>query len=534
MIRVDLRASQFPDAGPAGVIQNTRTTLSDLAWVAGAVLLAVVLRGFRLDQNSLWVDEYVSLTIALSPMAEMPAAAMRDHSGYPPTYFWLLHLTIRALGEGEAALRLPSVIAGALTVPFVWLLARELTRSAWVANTSAILLAVHPLHIWYSQEARPYTLFVLFASIALWTLSVAMRWGGAGWWVAYALASALSILAHVLGMLALVIGAVWVIFRWRERGLALRFAAASALAVGLAIPFLVMLIAAESRGGSGTPPRGFTGLELPYTVFTFLAGYSLGPSLRSLQNLGWRPALFTHPGQVVLVACAAAGLVGLGARLRSAPARDLAAAFLAPIVVVGVLSLALEKPYNVRYVLPALIGFVPLVALALNQLAPSARRFGLGALLGVTLWADLRWFESAEYRKEDSRAVMGCLGRILSPGATVLVAPAYMRGTLSYYAHRQGSSLRIVGADTPAEIAASSGTEALLLTRLHHVRDPAALRRAFAGAAEAAEAPIGAAGYSVYVAHERLAAPITCEPPGRGPGLTLRVLTPASSRSYRR
>ena len=61
----------------------------------------------------------------------------------------------------ETSLRLVSAVAGTLTIPVAWLLIRELTRSRAVALLSTALLAVNPLHIWYSQEARAYALLVL-------------------------------------------------------------------------------------------------------------------------------------------------------------------------------------------------------------------------------------------------------------------------------------------------------------------------------------------------------------------------------------
>ena len=62
------------------------------------------------------------------------------------------------------------------------LLAYEVTHNRWVANLSALLLAANPLHLWYSQEARPYALLVFFSSAALWSLAVALRSRGVGWW----------------------------------------------------------------------------------------------------------------------------------------------------------------------------------------------------------------------------------------------------------------------------------------------------------------------------------------------------------------
>jgi 4-amino-4-deoxy-L-arabinose transferase-like glycosyltransferase len=462
--------------------------------------LGAGLRCFRLDQNSLWVDELASLGVAQVAMVEMPVAALRDHALNPPLYFWLSHLSLRVLGEGEAALRLPSVLAGILLIPVMWLLVRELTGNVRAADVSALLLAAHPLHLWYSQEARPYALLLLVGSVALWSLAAAMR-SGRWWWAGFALASALTILTHLLGVVMLGVGFIWVAFRWREPGLLFRYAGAVLAAIGLTAPFLIMLVrAAVAVEGTGAPPRPLTGLEVPYSLFTFVAGYSFGPSVRELQDLSWQTALLRHPLQVALASTALAAIGWLMVQVRSAGARELAALFILPIVAGVAGSLLTTKAYNVRYVLPALLGFIPLTALALARLGSATRGLGTVALVSLFVWADAQWLISPEYRKEDSRAAAACLERSLPAGGTVAVAPAYMAGVLRHYAARQETSLRVVGIAGPEALVGTPEADALLLTRLHHVADPASLLRAFTPAGDATTPWSEVPGYRIYLA----------------------------------
>ena len=73
----------------------------------------------------------------------------------------------------EAARALPAVI-GVLALPFMWLLGREVAgeRAALVAT---LLLAVSPIHVWYSQEVRAYGLVFLLVIVTLWRYAVARR-----------------------------------------------------------------------------------------------------------------------------------------------------------------------------------------------------------------------------------------------------------------------------------------------------------------------------------------------------------------------
>ena len=72
----------------------------------------------------------------------------------------------RVFGYGEAGLRSLSALAGVATVPVAYGAARKLisTRAGLIA---AALTACNPLLIWYSQEARSYSLLVLLTAVAL-------------------------------------------------------------------------------------------------------------------------------------------------------------------------------------------------------------------------------------------------------------------------------------------------------------------------------------------------------------------------------
>ena len=85
----------------------------------------------------------------------------------PPLWYLLAWADSRVLGTGEVALRLPSALAGIATVPVAWAIGRELAGPRAAAIATAALVAVNPLFVWYSQEARAYGLFVLIAALAM-------------------------------------------------------------------------------------------------------------------------------------------------------------------------------------------------------------------------------------------------------------------------------------------------------------------------------------------------------------------------------
>ena len=73
----------------------------------------------------------------------------------PPLWYVLEWVDSRVLGTGEVALRLPSALAGIAIVPVAWAIGRELAGRR-AALGCAALVAVNPLFVWYSQEARAY------------------------------------------------------------------------------------------------------------------------------------------------------------------------------------------------------------------------------------------------------------------------------------------------------------------------------------------------------------------------------------------
>jgi uncharacterized membrane protein len=114
-----------------------------------------------LGSKSLWIDEADSLYFASQSFSDILFRLCDPH---PPGYYAVLSGFL-GLGRNEFWVRLPSAIAGTLTIPLLYALSRELAVVSvppWLDRRTAILasllLAVAPLHVWYAQEARAYAL----------------------------------------------------------------------------------------------------------------------------------------------------------------------------------------------------------------------------------------------------------------------------------------------------------------------------------------------------------------------------------------
>ncbi len=394
-----------------------------MPWLAlGAILLlAAVLRFATLRTQSIWFDEAATWDLVRRPFGEMLSRLPHGESN-PPLFYLFEWGWTRVFGDGEAGLRSLSALAGLLTVPVAYAVAARaaggLSRAGLAA---AALVAVNPLLVWFSQEARSYALAVLLSALALLLFQRALadprRRVLAGW----ALAAILALATHYFTAFVLAPQAAWLLWRHarrREAAVAIGAFAAAGLAL---LPLLL-----AQRGN-------------PYDI----AGTSLVVRLAQVPKqfvLGYRGPLALPFG--LLAAALLAGGAWLLLRRTCAPARR-RALLLAAIGACGVAlpllaALAGVDYLNARNVLPAL---VPLLA-ALGVGYGASRSPGIGlALLGglcaislaivVTVGAD------AQYQRPDWAGLARAIGTTDGTRALV-VSPANGELALRYY--RRGIS----------------------------------------------------------------------------------------------
>ena len=119
----------------------------------------------------------------------------------------------RWVGTYEIALRLPSVLGAVVSVALLYGLARRMFNER-VAFVSALLLAVHPLVVQWSQQARGYTGIVALVIGVTWLFLRALECDTAGAWALYGVTLAVLILWHTFS--ALIFLPVHVLVAWRR------------------------------------------------------------------------------------------------------------------------------------------------------------------------------------------------------------------------------------------------------------------------------------------------------------------------------
>jgi len=175
----------------------TRTQGDDVRpdWRYLSVLLiaAAVLRLYRLSDDSLWDNEILSERRATAPLNNAHDL-LRDGT-HPPGYSQAILRPWLALGNGEWMQRFPSVVFGVTTVAMTAVLGTRLAgRRAGLA--AAALLAVMPLHLYYSREGRMYALLALVLLGWVMALIRARKRDTTLDWTVYALLGAASLYTH--------------------------------------------------------------------------------------------------------------------------------------------------------------------------------------------------------------------------------------------------------------------------------------------------------------------------------------------------
>jgi mannosyltransferase len=163
-----------------------------------ALALGFGARVFRLDGQSLWGDEAISVSRATQSLLDITRAA--PHEGtLPPLYYYLLHFWEPLVGTSEFAVRFLSVIFGVLTIA---VLAAAVRASAGhrPALVATFLASISPFWVYYSQETRMYAPATFFALASTWFFLLMIGdsrlarsravWGG------YILTSALAVFTH--------------------------------------------------------------------------------------------------------------------------------------------------------------------------------------------------------------------------------------------------------------------------------------------------------------------------------------------------
>jgi uncharacterized membrane protein len=173
-----------------------KAEISRLVLAALLIIIAVgaALRVYKLNGDSLWLDEASSVKFAKEPPAGIIETTSKDV--HPPLYYFALHYWMKLFGDTETAARLLSALFGIFCLPVVYKIAAHLfDRSTGLIAT--LLLALSRFHLEFSQEARMYSLLVLLSLASIYFFIKLLEDRSRYTLALYLVASALMMYTHV-------------------------------------------------------------------------------------------------------------------------------------------------------------------------------------------------------------------------------------------------------------------------------------------------------------------------------------------------
>jgi uncharacterized membrane protein len=237
--------------------------------------LGIIFRFSHLDTKPYWFDE-VSTSVQTSGYGDVGAQA-RLVTGMPisvaeiqatqypasgtsvvgtvqglaikepqltPLYFMLSRWWVQLFGHSITAMRSLSAVLSVLTLPCLYWLCRELFRSKTAPWIALALFSVSPFHLIYAQEARPSSFWTLTLVLSSAVLLWAMRQGGIGRWLLYALTLVVGLYGHIFTLLVMLSHGLYVALCQRLRfGRSLMaYGVASGVAIAAFMPWIVWAV----------------------------------------------------------------------------------------------------------------------------------------------------------------------------------------------------------------------------------------------------------------------------------------------------
>lgn len=445
-----------------------------LLLIGAATVVAGVLRLIHLDRASFWLDEIIDYDAAtklvFEPWWRWLTGFGREHG----PLFFATQLTARIFSTPEVAGRIAPALLGVATIPLIALAARAMRANTRTAIIAATLLAVSPLHVYYSREARPYGLLMLLATVALTALLADIVW-------LFVLAmAAAAYTTGVSGPLVVAAGATAVLAALLSRDPIRRRRFALSAAGCVAVACLVRLLYHETRRTTADfPPlnaRFFNELAQTFAL------HVLGPF--EVRPLAYLVLLLTIIGALALLR-------------RDRVTGAIVIAFAVGPIAIGLGALAyLKHWYNVRYICSALPAYLLLAAAGADFICSLLRRPVLATAaasvlvvaLGAAMWPAAR---TESYRKLDWRTIAAVIWRHAAPGDTVLTTNGWTVTSLEFYLRQLPPRVEIANAADSMAIAG------------HFIRTHSPLWIVNAGYDESSPLPSWSCYYPLLMASDR-------------------------------
>jgi len=446
---LDKDKNGYPNHSMKGCFQNSANI-----FLFVALSIGLFFRLFYLDHQSFWRDEIISMVNAQKPAKEIFFLS----ENFPPLYNLILHFQL-SLGSSEFIARLPSVVFGFGSLILLYILTKKMFDSS-VAILSIFLLAINPLHIWYSQEARMYAPWIFFSLGSVYYFysfvvnrEVYCKKNNRDL-TFFAIFSLLAIYTNFYSSFIFLFQSLYLLFHKAKRQTLIEFGIVMGIVFLIFFPYLIIyinnLVSCGHLFDIGTE-KEFSILFIFYTLFCYSLGTSYGPSVAELHFNRSIDLFLSYPFfSLVIVLFGSLFLSGLLYIRKKNNFVFHSLYFLVPIISPFLVNLVSNSiSFNVRYTLTALPPYIIILACGLKNIwtwtypgAPpllgSIKKYTpLTLLVFFSLYSLYNHYLNPKYYKVDIRNAALFIEKNESPGDKLFI---YFPSSLEFKYYYQGNN----------------------------------------------------------------------------------------------
>jgi len=454
------------------LLYNSKRRNYTLFYLAVILFLGVASRIYRLEAHSLWYDESTSV-LERGGLNRLPALNKlfdkdfliknRDYLNLYSNsfiYYWQ-----KLFNKTEFGLRLSSVIFSVLSIYLLYLLGK-IVFDTRVARLSAFLLAISPLHIYYSQELRPYAAACFFTTLSLYSFFKILNGGGKKYYFLYIIANVLNIYFFCISVIFLLPIFIFLLSKIKQyMQVFKRIIIADALILFFALPVFLTLYPnlqfilshKIDKAFSEFPIWGGEKVEFRHLIFTF-----------KNFSIGYNVDYFSLIGRLATATYLTAFVWGVITLYKNSGKRLIILSLLIPILLLFLLS-QIKTCYVDRYFFPVLPLYLLVSAAALTRLGTKTLLLTIAMLIGFG-FSGLKNYYS-DYLPKDKDQFIGVGQRYDVRGAAKVILRHYQSGDkimhiskntvfpLKFYIHRDGSSPDLISEVDKGTVIFMSGSK---------------------------------------------------------------------------
>lgn len=395
------------------------------------LIFGAFLRIYSLSKESLVLDEAQSVWQAShSPSFILHYSAQNVHL---PLHNLLLHYWITLFGASESSVRMLAVIPGILVLPYIYLLAYEVTHSRKNALLAYTFACLSPFWVWYSREIRMYTLLILFVTISYYLFLRFISTSKLKYLVLYTIINIIGVYTHYFFNLALLVEGSFLLLAlynyWIIGDKHFKFNLSFKLFMSWLVTFTflgfwIIYYLRNNQGGELAPnlatPSKF---DIVLSLFNFTFGYQPVAISTILISMWPLLALF--------------GFIFLKKRKKIFLPKIymLLVGFVLPIALVYFVSVTVKPIYLTRYLVAATPLYLIWISwLLLQTPGVYGRAFVVFAIFSL-VGANYSQFTRADIPdKEDYRTALNYVAENATDRDVVILNPPYLYFPAEYYA----------------------------------------------------------------------------------------------------